>query len=89
MNIDSKDQLIIHIEGLQATLTKRNARIAQLEDQLANVNAKHVNQLANSIAYKKGWKDCANQLSTISRETALQLAKVNKEAWRIYNREDN
>lgn len=88
MNEESREYLLIHIEGLQATLTKRNARIADLEKQLQSLETKiaqnnKVRKLVNQ-AYKDGWKDCASKLMEITRETALQLRAVRKSAFSIY-----
>lgn len=84
MKLEDNEALIIHIEGLQATLTKRNARIKELEELLANPNPQ-IEKLERR-AYKQGWRDCAAELSKITRETVMQLSKVNKHAWGIFHK---
>lgn len=84
MELQDRDSLIIHIEGLQATLTKRNARIAELEAQITREGKKMQSEMAVRKAYKKGWTDCAAKLAEITRQTALQLSEVKREAWRAY-----
>jgi predicted RNase H-like nuclease (RuvC/YqgF family) len=78
------EQLHIHIEGLQATLTKRNARIADLEAEVAAIRKNPAASAAEKKAYKQGWKDCAGHLMEATRRHALELAKVRKEAFDLY-----
>ena len=59
------ENLYIHIKGLQATLAKRNIRIAEMEKDVADPNPRQ--ERAIKQAYKDGWKDCAEELM---RETA-------------------
>ena len=85
----NRESLLIHIEGLQATLTKRNARIAELEAKITKNGQKIQTKLAIRKAYKKGWTDAAAKLLDITRQTALELSKVRKEAWRVYTEGEN
>ena len=85
----NRESLLIHIEGLQATLTKRNARIAELEAKITRDGKKIQTELAIRKAYKKGWTDAAAKLLDITRQTALQLSEVRKEAWRVYTEGEN
>ena len=78
------EALHIHIEGLQATLTKRNARITELTQQVAALKINPVSNAAEKLAYKQGWIACANRLQKITRETAQQLRDVNKAAFTLY-----
>jgi len=77
MTLEGRDALIVHIEGLQATLTKRNARIAELE---AIVNGDKDNpKAAKAIrdAYRDGWQSCAYKIAneTQGLVSALQSAR--------------
>lgn len=85
----NRESLLIHIEGLQATLTKRNARIAELEAKITKDGKKIQAELAIRKAYKKGWTDAAAKLLDITRQTALQLSQVRKEAWQVYSEGEN
>ncbi len=84
MNIETREQLIIHIEGLQATLTKRNARIEELEAQVEKLKKSPANKDAERKGYKQGWKDCASHLMEITRKTALELREIRREAFDLY-----
>lgn len=89
MELKTDDALKIHIEGLQATLTKRNARIAELEARLNEpIDFPEKVQKLIDKAYKKGWKDASNVLIENTRDAALELGKIRKEAFRIYLKED-
>jgi tetrahydromethanopterin S-methyltransferase subunit G len=89
MNLDSREDYIVHIEGLQATLTKRNARIAELEKQLKDTETEALQSRAVKKAYKQGWQACASRLMDITRKTAFDLSEVRKEARRIYLEGEN
>lgn len=90
IKLETDEALKVHIEGLQATLTKRNARIADLEAKLATpIDLPENVQKMIDKAYKDGWKDCANELMSITRETAISLGKVRKEAYRYYMKGDS
>lgn len=78
------ENLHIHIEGLQGTLAKRNARIAELELQVAALKANPSAAANTSKAYKSGWKDCAGHLMGTTHKLAQELALVRKDAFRLY-----
>ena len=84
MHIESTEHLIAHIEGLQATLTKRNARIAELEQRLADGPTSMEEKYRLHAAYRDGWKDCAGRLMNIVHDHALALREIRKEAFRLY-----
>jgi cyclopropane fatty-acyl-phospholipid synthase-like methyltransferase len=85
----SREQLIIHIKGLQQTLTERNARIAQLEKQLTKAGMTARAEREIKKAYKQGWQACASLLMETTRKTALALSEVRKEAWQVYLEGEN
>jgi uncharacterized protein involved in exopolysaccharide biosynthesis len=78
------ESLHIHIEGLQATLTKRNARITQLEAQVSELIANPEAGAKETKAYRAGWKACANQLQDATRKMAYQLREIDKQALKIW-----
>lgn len=78
------ESLQIHIEGLQATLTKRNTRIAELEAKVTELKDNPLAAMSKERAYKEGWKACAGHLMETTRKTALELGKIRKEAFRLY-----
>ena len=85
MILETDEALKIHIEGLQATLTKRNARIAELEAKLAEpVDVPEKVKKMVSNAYKSGWKDCANLMMEATKDTAQVLSKIRKDAFDLY-----
>lgn len=87
-NLDTDEALKIHIEGLQSTLGKRNARIKELEAKLIEpVDLPEKMQKLLRKAYRQGWKDCANKLIQASDGLAKALdtvADVRKEAMSQY-----
>lgn len=85
-----RESLLIHIEGLQATLTKRNTRIAELEAQLSLGDDSPTAKRAIAKAYKSGWQDAAGHLMETTRIAVLALGKVRSDAWALYlNKERN
>ena len=80
----SCEQHEVHINGLQATLTKRNERIAELEKQLSSEGTSKRQARNIHKAYQKGWIACAGHLMETTRRTALELGKVRKDAFRLY-----
>lgn len=78
------EQLHIHIAGLQATLTKRNEKIAMLEKQIAELRVNPVTSQDLKNAHKRGFTDCANHLDATINEAARQLGKINRASWKIY-----
>lgn len=81
---DSRENLIIHIEGLQATLAKRKARIEELEKQLDKQMKSERAEAMKSKAYKQGWKDCAENMKGIAQDVARNLRKIDEGAFRLY-----
>jgi hypothetical protein len=78
----SRESLIIHIEGLQAVLAKRNLRIAELEAKLASPEL--INNVAVGRAYRQGFKDCASKMMDATKDTALLLRQIRKDAFELY-----
>jgi cyclopropane fatty-acyl-phospholipid synthase-like methyltransferase len=85
----NREELIIHIKGLQQTLTERNAHIAELEKQLTKAGMIARAEREVKKAYKQGWQACASRLMEITRKTALELSEVRKEAWQAYLEGEN
>jgi predicted nucleic acid-binding Zn-ribbon protein len=83
------EALHIHIEGLQATLTKRNARITQLEAQVSELKMNPEAGAKETKAYKAGWKACANHLQDAARKMAYELREIDKEAFKIWLEGEN
>lgn len=78
------EQLHIHIAGLQATLTKRNEKIAALEKQIAELRVNPVTSKDLQTAHKRGFADCANLMDATLNEAARQFGKINRTAWKLY-----
>lgn len=86
--LDTRESHIIHIEGLQATLTKRNARIAELEAERdamkqGDLGSPHITR-AIEAAHRRGWQECANFLNDSTKELVLKLGKIRKNALDAY-----
>lgn len=85
MKIEDKlENLQIVNAGLQTTLTQRNQRIAQLEEQL--VEARSVSQGSREYkqAYKKGWQDAVEALRSEAYNSARALGELAKECWEVF-----
>jgi uncharacterized protein involved in exopolysaccharide biosynthesis len=78
------EALHIHIEGLQATLTKRNARIAQLEAQVAELKMNPEAGAKETKAYKAGWQAAANQLKAATTKMAYELREIDKASFKVW-----
>lgn len=89
MILDTDEALKVHIEGLQATITKRNARIAELEEKLKlPVPLEPEIERRIKKAYKEGWKDCAKTLMESTREAVHALSTIRKDAFALYLQEE-
>jgi hypothetical protein len=73
-----------HIEGLQATITKRNAQIGNLAARLQEAETGEPNQVALGKAYKRGWQEAANHLMSATQDAARALGAVRRDAFTIY-----
>lgn len=78
----NRESLIIHIEGLQVTLGKRNRRIAELEEKLAS--PEFINTVAVQKAYKRGWQEASQTMMKLSTDAAKSLRQIREDAWRVY-----
>ncbi len=85
IELKTNESLIAHIEGLQSTLTKRNERIAQLEERLAQpVDLPEAIQKIKKKAYETGFKVCAALLIDSTKDAAMALSKIRKDAMKLY-----
>jgi len=80
LDMTKRDNLIVHIEGLQATLTKRNARIAELEAFIAGEGKEERDERALKNAYKKGWNECAMAMGNGAQAAIVALGNLRREA---------
>lgn len=79
------ENLVNHIEGIQATLTKRNARIAELEEALRLAVDGEPSQEALKKAYRRGWKACASSAMTGVSAAARALQEAQRMAYSAYD----
>lgn len=84
MELDSREKLIIHMEGLQVTLKKRNERIAELEAEIVAGAKSRKAQAEIRKAYKDGWQECANYMMGWSADAARALGKIRHDAHALY-----
>ena len=73
------ENLHIHIDGLQATLAKRNIRIAEMEEDVADPNPRQ--ERAIKKAYKDGWRACAEELMSETATMANSLLCLRSKAF--------
>ena len=83
-DMQKREALLVHIEGLQVSLTKRNQRIAELEELIAGEGASSFMQQRLEAERKRGWEECAHQLATITQDAARNLGRIRTDALRIY-----
>jgi len=84
-----REALLVHVEGLQVSLTKRNQRIAGLEAKLADEGESELLQRAKNRAYKEGYKACASQLMDTTRKLKEALSTATESAFQQYLAGDN
>ena len=73
------ENLHIHIDGLQATLAKRNLLIADMKEDVANPDPRHKRELDK--AYKDGWRACAEELMTETARASNALTLLRSQAF--------
>jgi hypothetical protein len=78
------ERLHIHIAGLEATLTKRNNRIAELEAALTAEGQLSRESGAIRREYRRGFQDACNRLMSITASAANALGRVRKDAFDVY-----
>lgn len=84
MAIDSRiEKLTIHIEGLQATLAKRNIRIEELEKRIEQLKIGEPTQAEIRQSYKRGYKDACNEMMNATRRARNELSLLNDTAFKI------
>lgn len=76
ITIPVKEATQAHIEHLQATLTKRNERIAQLEERLAEAEAGEPNRERLGREFRAGYESAVINLSAEISKLMLSLEKV-------------
>lgn len=85
MSIEEKlEQIKIVNAGLQATLTQRNLRIAQLEEQLKDARSVSKGTREYKIAYKKGWQEALEAIQSEAHRAARALGVLSKGSWKEY-----
>lgn len=84
IELDQRDALIAHIESLQKVITKRNERIAELEAIVDGGKEHPAFRAALKREYKRGWKECAASLAESTRQAAMGLGKIRREALDSY-----
>ncbi len=90
MNIEEKlENIQIVNAGLQATLTQRNQRIAQLEEQLKDARSVAVGSKEYKKAYKKGWQDAIGELQEEAYRSARELGRLAKGAWGAFKQAES
>jgi phage terminase large subunit GpA-like protein len=84
VSIPVKQAIQTHVEHLQATLAKRNEQIERLTERVKEAEAGEPNQRALDAAFKRGWQSASGHLMEVTRQAAIDLGRVRKNAWDIY-----
>jgi hypothetical protein len=86
MNTDEitpkNERLMIHVEGLQVTLTKRNDLIAKLQAKIVHLEEGTATNAEITRAYGKGWKACAELMEATANEAIRSLDNFRSFAFR-------
>lgn len=80
--VDGREALVKHIEELQGIITLRNARIAELEEQLDQYQ-NHPSQIFDAFrreGYIAGYSDCQERLKR-DLEGLNNLASIDIKKW--------
>jgi hypothetical protein len=83
----SIERLHIHIEGLEGTLRKRNAKILDLEAKLADPSL--IDGPLVKRAYKDGWQACAQELMKATLDASTHLKQIKDQAFGVYLKGEN
>lgn len=75
------ERLMIHVEGLQVTLTKRNEQIARLQAKIVHLEEGTATNAEIAKAFGKGWKACAERMMSATHEAKMSLEKIRGEAF--------
>ena len=82
-----REALLIHIEGLQVSLTKRNQRIEELQNMMTEPLQSEAVVRRIDRARKEGWEACADLLASSTHEMARALGRVRHDAMAVYFKE--
>ena len=80
----NREALLVHIEGLQVTITKRNAEIERLRAQIADGAESAAAKAAVRRAFKAGWQECSARLMEATSQASSALTTINRAAWAEY-----
>jgi hypothetical protein len=75
-------RLMIHVEGLQVTLAKRNEQIARLQAKIIHLEEGTATNAEIVKAYGKGWKACAELMEATANEAIKSLDNFRSFAFR-------
>ena len=84
IEVDPRDTLVRHIEGLQRTLTKRNARIEELEARLEAGEGSEYVVKARESGVREGWSACAQSMMNAASVAQRELGNVREAGWKAY-----
>ena len=76
------ERLMIHVEGLQVTLTKRNEQIVRLQAKIVQLEEGTATNAEVTKAYGKGWKACAEAMASAAHDAANVLHGIRSAAFR-------
>lgn len=84
IEFDADDAKVAHIEHLQATLTKRNARIAELEARLSEEGESKAMTRKYELGYKHGWVAASGEMMEQTRQMGRYLNETHDRAFQVY-----
>lgn len=84
IEFDVNDAKVAHIEHLQATLSKRNARIAELEAQLSEEGESKALTRKYELGYKHGWVAASGEMMEQTRQMERYLKETHDKAFQVF-----
>ena len=84
IEMDANGAAARHIEDLQRVITKRNARITELENRLDGEGESEFLQRIKQQAYSRGYRAAGGNLMEATRKFGMLLEGVHKEAFQVY-----
>lgn len=91
-DMDKRENLIIHIEGLQRVLQTRNQTIERLEEERRAMFEGDMNnpkiKKAVKDAYRRGWQECVNTVANEAQTVINALGNLRTRAFQFQQEQE-
>lgn len=82
--VSARDALLREKLALEATLTKRNERIAELEARLEAGEESEYVAKARAEGVREGWQACAQSVMNAASSAERELSNLRERGWKVY-----